>query len=163
MAVGAGVRWLARRGVAKSVDEATASLEDRMPASVRKAANALPGDLMRVGGAASVAGKTARRTGSTVARVAFRDRLARAKSNFREETEISRRELTSEYARYADGDSAALEALLDLRDLDAEPIPSVPSPITAGRRRFRRPLPAAAVPRMQRSYQKPVKPWDRSR
>ncbi len=133
-----------------------------------RAANALPGDLVRVGGAATVAGRTARR--SSVALVnsvgrnrVIQDRLARAKLTVRAQSEVIRREMMSDYARYVDGDSAALEALLDLRDVEAEPIPEVPQPVALGRFRFRRSLADEQVGRVQRTYRKPVKPWDRSR
>jgi hypothetical protein len=174
MIIGAGVRQVARWGAARSIDEATAAIEDRLPASVVRAANAMPGDVLRVGGAAAVSARAARRTTSLAARtstgiVRFGPRQRRrlgaridaARFDLADAAENARRELKSDYARFVDGEGAALEALLDLRDVESEPIPPVPAPVAAGRRRFRRSLPSADVARVQRTYKRPVKAWDR--
>lgn len=179
--IGAGVKFFARQGVSRSVDDATAAIEQRLPAPIVTVAKAMPGDLLRAGGTAAVSAKAARRTGALAARggvAAARgsravarfapdqrqrlsDSINRAKSLVRDETEAVRREMMSDYARHVDGESAALEALLDLRDVEAEPIPDVPPAVAPGRRRFRRPLPAPEVARAQRTYRRPRNSWDR--
>ncbi len=188
--LGAGAKWLARRGLGNSVNQAATELEDRLPQSVAKLANALPGDVLRVGGTAAVAGRAAKRTGmlavrggSVAARTSaavaksgsaaahlvpstkqrFGARAAAAKRAWQDETEAARKELASDYARHVDGDEAGLETLLDRRDVEAQPLPMVQTAVNPGRRRFRRPPPAPEVPRMQRSYRRPEKAWDRPR
>ncbi len=184
MAAGAGVRFVARRGVEKSIDDASRALEDKLPEPVVKMADKLPGDLIRAGGAATVASRGAARTGRSVtsatraaAKVAphlsprnrprpvrgLSDRIELARSAIRSETDTARRELASDYARHTEGDAAALEALLDLRDVEETPLPEVPDAIETGRRRFRPELPKPPVNRVQRTYQQKPKPWDKKR
>jgi len=174
----AGVRYVARKGVTKSVDEAAIGLEERLPDHIIRVANALPGDAVRVGAAATVAGRAAKRTGLTVRRTGssaarlmprsvprptqqLGDRLARIQTRVRQESEPIRRELKSEYARYVDGESAALDALLDRRDVEADPLPELPPAVRRGRFRFRRQLSGPSQPRVQRTYRQHQNSWDR--
>ncbi len=194
MLLGAGVKYAARRGVGRSVDEAASKLEERLPASVVRAANALPGDVIKAGGAAAVSAKAARRgssvavrtgsaamrTGAVAARVtragvtmrprqAIADRLRSARDSVTDQAELDRRDLLRDFRYFnagggSAGETAATEALLDLRSdersLDA-PIPLTPPPIPRGRRRFVAALRAPEVGRVQRTYRPPQKPWDR--
>ena len=193
MIVGAGVKYVAQRGVGRSVDEASARIEERLPATVVKAANALPGDLIRAGGAATVSARAAQRgavaaqrgakaarTGSVVAvRVtragvghrphrAIAERLRIAGQVISAQAQLDERDLRSDLQRYIvggqAGERAATEALLDRRSgRPDDPLPSVPEPVRSGRRRFVRALPAPEIARVQRSYQRPQRPWDRRR
>lgn len=181
-------RTLARLGlkskIDRSIDQAAADLEDRLPASVVRAADLLPGDLVRSGGVAIAAGQRtkgaagqARRVAGSTRKVAastkastqavtgarrdVSDRIRSLADEVRVESESARRRLKSDVVRQTEGEGPALEALLDLRDLDEDPIPDVPAPVQPGRRRFRPALPPAPVNRVQRSYRRAVKPWDR--
>lgn len=175
-------RTLARLGLKnkldRSIDNATADLENRLPTPVVKAAEKLPGDLVRSGGAAIVAtqrsrdaagqarklaGTTKRSTQRvTSARRDLRDRVRSVAGEVRDESEIARRRIKSDVLRETEGEGAALDALLDLRDdNDATPLPEVPPGVKTGRRRFRPALPEAPVNRVQRTYRRPTKPWDR--
>ncbi len=180
MLVRAGVRQMASR----SVDVATDRLEERLPDSVVRAANVLPGDLMRVGGSAVIAAEAARSTAVVAKRASagvrkagfgagslvfkarslparvhdLRDSIAR---DIAVETESSRRSLMADFQRELRGEAAAINALLDLRGTNKEPLPDVPPPIQRGRRRFVPQLGSAAPNRVQRTYQKPIKAWDR--
>lgn len=186
-AVGAGVKYVARTGVGRSVDEAAAKIEDRLPAPVAKAANALPGDIVKAGGAAVVSARAARQSaraaktgGLVAARVtkagvqltsqatsmrpgpAVTDRLRSARRSIADQAEADERELRADFLRYAGDEEGATNALLDRRDTrSAGPLPEVPAPVDAGRRRFVAPRRAAEVDRVQRSYRRPAKPWDR--
>lgn len=197
MAVGAGVSYLSKRKAERSVDKATEMLEDRLPAPLARVADALPPEVVRAGGAvvaassaartAAVAAKTgARATGTAVsfsrtaggalrqaadtavdARRSVVERLGNASEELREQADLDRRQLTSDYLRYSEGDGPALEALLDARDdhpldgLHLDELPETPDPVAAGRRRYRPGLPAAPVNRVRRTYNRPTKPWDR--
>lgn len=197
MLVGAGVRWLARRGVGRSVDEAATEIEERLPPSVARAVNALPGDVMKAGGAAVVSARAAQRgaivaqRGAVVAQrgavVAHRGaraggslaaRAARVGRSARDaagagadavglQAEADERDMRSDLQRYLHGgglagERAATEALLDLRRRDSDlPLPTIPDPVARGRRRFVPALSAPDVGRVQRSYRRPSKPWDR--
>lgn len=187
MALGAGVRYLARRGVGRSVDDAAAEIEDRLPAPVVRAANALPGDIVKAGGAAVVSARAARRsagvakTGGEAAakvtragvqlsgqvaslrpRAAVTDRLRSAREAVADQADIEQRELRADFLRYQGDERGATDALLDARRRpDRGPIPEVPNPIEPGRRRFRGSRATPEVARVQRSYRRPTKPWDR--
>lgn len=127
------VRLLARRTTARSVDQATADLEARLPAPVQKALKAAPADAVRLGGSAVVAGRTARRVAvnthrATKATADGRRRVAAEISRIRNlrtdigrEAEQRRRELTAEYLRVTRGNGAADDALMDIR---TEPPPT---------------------------------------
>lgn len=181
-------RFLARVGLKRSldhkVDKAKADIESRLPTQVVKAADKLPIDIVRAGGAAVVAGQTSRALGErAVSAGAVAKRAIESGANLtgsvlaagadlkqagndlaseiRAESDHTRREIKADIARDTQGEAAALEALLDVRDAEAEPIPEVGNPIQKGRRRFRPSLPTPPVNRMQRTYRRPVKPWDR--
>lgn len=89
------------------------------------------------------------------------ERVADAAGDLRIQSELDRRELKAAYVRHTEGDGPGLEARLDLRSIDDEPIPETPDPVSAGRRRFRPALPSPPVNRVQRSYRRSTKPWDR--
>jgi hypothetical protein len=184
--MGAGVKYVARRGVGKSVDEAAARIEERLPATVVKAANVLPGDLIKAGGAAAVSARAAQRgarvakTGGVVAarvtragvslrsRPGVADRIRSAREAVSDQADLDARDLRSDVQRYLvggqAGERAATEALLDLRSPRSDdPLPTVPEPIRRGRHRFVRALPGPEVARVQRTYRRPQKPWDRRR
>lgn len=178
--------WLARtltrlglkNKLDRSIDTAAADLENRLPAPVVKAAEKLPGDLVRSGGAAIVATQRSRDAANQARRIASgtkrsTDRVVTARrhlfdtaqsvvSEVRDESETARRRIKSDVLRETEGEAAALDALLDLRESDDDkPLPDVPPAVRSGRRRFRPALPAAPVNRVQRTYRKPTKPWDR--
>ncbi len=175
--IGWGAKSLARRGMHKSVDKAAKEIEDRLPEPVRKVAERLPGDVVRAGGTAmvaidqtrvatnrarAVAGTTRQASGAVGdARRQLRDRIGAVRSDVRDESESARRRIKSDVLRDREGPGAALDALLDLRDVEEEPLPEVPEAVGRGRRRHRRALPEAPVNRVQRSYRRSVKPWDR--
>lgn len=187
MAVGAGVRYLARRGVGRSVEEAAADIEDRLPASVVKAANALPGDVVKAGGAAVVSARAARQSakvaknggavaarvtkagvqlsaqaGSLRPRAAITGKIRDARSSIADQAEADERSLRADFLRYTGDEAGATNALLDVRDRRSnDPLPEVPEPVQEGRRRFVAPRPKPEVGRMQRSYRRPTKPWDK--
>ncbi len=175
-------RTLTRIGVKnkldRSIDSATADLENRLPAPVVKAAEKLPGDIVRSGGAAIVATQRSRDAAVQAKRIAsgtkrstervvtarrhLFDSVRSAASEVRDESEMIRRQMKSDVLRETEGEGAALDALLDLRDSPIdEPLPEVPPAVSSGRRRFRPGLPAAPVNRVQRTYRRPTKPWDR--
>ncbi len=186
MVVGAAVGYVSKRKVHGEVGRAAERLETGMPAPLARVVSALPGDLARVGGTAIVVGHGANRaargaviTTRVVGRIGRRSgaiartsaegvaalerrrrtieaRVRSAAGALEYEIEQERRRLKSDAVRETEGDAAALEALLDLRVSDPTPLPSVPDPIAAGRRRHRPSLPAAPVPRVQRTYQRPI-------
>lgn len=178
MALGTGASYLSKWVAARTINAATQQFEDRLPAPVAKVINVLPGDLMRVGGTAMVAGTAVRSAGRASRRAAkvasaststLRGRkaavdalLADAAAEWRREIHGERRRFRSDLVRLTRGPDAALEALLDLRadgGANLQELPLTPEPIPAGRRRPLR-LPAPFVDRVQRSYRPPVKPWD---
>ncbi|MEM7326259.1 MAG: hypothetical protein AAF531_24455 [Actinomycetota bacterium] len=132
LVIGGVARFLARRTTARSVDQATADLEARLPAPVQKALKAAPADAVRLGGSAVVAGRTARRVAvnthrATKATADGRRRLAAEVGRIRNlrtdigrEAENRRRELKAEYLRITRGNGAADDALMDVR---TEPLP----------------------------------------
>lgn len=187
MAIGAGVRFVARRGVGRSVDQAAAQLEERLPAPVAKVASVLPGDVVKAGGAAIVSARAAQqgaraaqKGGVVAARVTKAGVQAGAKANamrprpdvanriravrsaIDEQSSMDERELRADFLRYQGDHEGATDALLDLRDPSRRPpIPEIPEPVEPGRRRFVRRRSEAPVARVQRSYRRPTKPWDR--
>lgn len=186
-AVGAGVKYVARTGVGRSVDEAAAKIEDRLPAPVAKAANALPGDIVKAGGAAVVSARAARqsarvaKTGGLFAAKATKagvqltsnasslrpstavsGRMRDARRSISNQAELDERELRADFLCYTGDEEGATNALLDLRDERSDgPLPEVPDAVQKGRRRFTAPRRAPEVGRVQRSYRRPGKPWDR--
>ncbi len=191
MAIGVAVNYATRRKVQRDVSRAAERFDTGMPTPLARVVSALPGDLARVGGTAIVVGHGANRaargavvTTRAVGRLGRRSgaivrtsadgvaaferrrrsldaRLRSARGELDHEIEQERRRLKSEAVREAEGDAAALEALLDLRTTDSAPLPTVPDPIAEGRRRHRVPLPPAPVARVQRTYQRPVESWNR--
>lgn len=182
------VRYLARRSVGRSIDGAARSLEERLPPPVSRALDAVPVDVVRAGGSVVVAGRVARRaavTGAKAGRTATRRvqrpirmvRRIRARggglgAELEDEIEQARRRLTSRYLLATRGRAAADDALLDLRFPDRAapgdddggpvdtPLPELPQPVAPGRRRAdrrRRP----PVDRVQRTYHRPIRSWDR--
>lgn len=145
MAVATAARAVLRRGSSRQVDAATAELEARLPASVGEALTTLPGDPLRVGGRALVAGRSARRAAEGAGRASRAanegrrrvgrglDRAAlvigrrprpiqearlvvdRIEADVRHETDESRRELRSRMLANSRGRGAADDALLDRR------------------------------------------------
>ncbi len=186
MAIGAVVSYASKAKATRDIDRATDALQERLPEPVNRAVQALPGDLPRLGGAAVVAknnaartaratvivtkaaGRTGRQLGgagrqvSGMRRTAM-ERISAVQSELSHEIEHERRRLKSDAVRETEGEAAALEALLDLRATEVEPLPEVPTPIDTGRRRHRPALPEAPVGRVQRSYLPPVNAWDRPR
>ncbi len=126
-AVGAAVRFVLRRSAGRSVDRATAEIEDRLPEPVRKALDRVPADPIRAGGSALVAAKTAKRvaSGSVKASQLANDRRRRLANGIERirsigdeigrESDRSARELKAQYLRATEGHRAADDALLDLR------------------------------------------------
>lgn len=187
LAAGAAVRFALRRSAARSVDRATADLEDRLPAPVRRALDMVPADAARAGGSAVVAARTARKVAvsSRTASKAVNDRRRRVTEHWHRlrsigteigaEAESKRRELKAEYLRATDRPGEADDVLLDVRaggaagdngsgadaDLRDQPLDSIAQPVRPGRRRARRPVPAPPVNRAQRSYRPRSMPWDR--
>lgn len=191
LAVGAATRWALRRVTARSIDQATAEFEQRLPAPVKRAiddhrlANAIPIDPVRTGGSALAAGRAAKRASQLAAdttrtagaaRRSVIDRVGAVRSigaDLNHETETARRELTSRYLRSTRGPGPADDALLDLRNPvradrgeddehdGALPLDRVPEPVTTGRRRAPRRRIRSEVPRVQRSYRPRTRPWDR--
>ncbi len=178
MALGTGASYLSKWVAARTINAATQQFEDRLPAPVAKAINILPGDLMRVGGTAMVAGaavRSAGRAGRRAAKVAtagtstLRGRkaavdalLAGASDEWQRQVEGERRRLRGDLLRLTRGPDAALDALLDLRSGERLQPPDLlltPEPIPVGRRRPLR-LPVPLIDRVQRSYRPRVKPWD---
>lgn len=167
MAVGAAVSYAGKTKAKRDVDRATEALQERLPEPLHRAA--------RVGGAAIVArnhsasaakatvavtrtaGSLTRTAGSATRAAGSVSRRARnVRGELAEEIERERRRFKSDVVRQTEGEAAALEALLDLRDRELPPLPEVPAPIRSGRRRHVPPLPAAPVARVQRTYQRPT-------
>jgi hypothetical protein len=168
MAATAAGRWFLRRITNRSVDAATNELAEKLPDQVVKAADALPGDVMRAGGATLAAGRVAAK-GIGAANNRARDRAQRNVDAFRAEvaveTELAKRSLWSDFLRFSGRADDATDALLDLRATvhpKSEPGSAflrVPPPVFAGRRRGRQPRPDK-VKRVKRSYLRPINPWD---
>lgn len=161
----------------KSIDKAAANLDDKMPMLLSKSLDRLPGDMTRAGGAVVVAGQGAKSAGSaarnaaaTARRIAAAPRSGHKAVSSRVhgmrdelaiESDEAYRRIKSEMLRETQGDAAALDALLDLRPISQEPIPSVGPPVGTGRRRNRPELPSAPINRVRRTYQQTTRPWDR--
>ena len=172
VALGAVLRALTQRTRQRSVDEATDELAERLPDPVVKALDSAPGDLLRAGGSAMVAGRMARsagsrsrRVGSTVKRI--RDQWSNpgqavqaARDQWRYESALAERELWADYHRAQGDHAAADEALLDRRRHVERPLPPIPDPVPAGRTRARRRV-DTTVDRVQRTYRRRSRPWDR--
>jgi hypothetical protein len=203
LAIGALGRFAVRAMTEREVNKVADQLDERLPASVRAAADRLPGDPIKSGAQAVVAGRSLRRAANGSARAAkaandgrravsaqagragaqvgrLADRAAAVgelRQEVRRESELARRELHAHRLQVSGaGRAAADDALLDRRSptesLDlgvddphadgdaAHPLDRIPEPVTSGRRRFRA-RPEALVQRVQRSYRKPTRPWDR--
>lgn len=206
-------RTVLRRGASRQVDSASADLEERLPEPVRQALTRLPGDPVRLGGSAVVAGRSARQVAAGAGRVsraaddgrrrlgrgvdraatAFdgRPRPARSGRNLAErlgaelraETDDHERDLRSRMLLGSRGQAAADDALLDRRSsndeltttadvwdagvVDADvwdvvdAVPEPPPAVRPGRRRAPRRRAVEQVPRVQRTYRQPRRPWDR--
>lgn len=184
MVLGWAAKRVGRSRIESSVDRAAAKIEERLPDPVAKIVERLPGDAARAGGAVVVAGQGAKGATSVARSVAagghklaqsgrssmrsyrsparsVSDRVHELRDEIAIESDAEHRRIRSDMLRETDGDGAALDALLDLRPVEADPLPSVPEPIAPGRRRFRAALPAPPVNRMRRTYRQPTKPWDR--
>lgn len=180
-ALGALARFALRRLSVRSVDRATADLEDRLPAPMRKAMEIMPADAARAGGSALAAGRTAKRMATGTRRASQlvgdrRTRMAETVQRVRSigdditaEAEQRRRELKADYLRSTEGNGPADDVLLDLRPeiadgpsaLDDE-LPELVEPVRSGRWRADRRLGReTTVNRVQRSYRPRSKPWDR--
>ncbi len=129
-------------------------------------------------------GRRVRSLGLTRPRTAARDLGQRFEHDARRESELARRELRSRLLDHLAGPAPSDDLLLDLRDADrldldvgyaqseqvgvdsietiesAEPTHS--APVQSGRWRATHPRPEQ-VDRVQRTYQRPRRPWDRSR
>ena len=100
--------------------------------------------------------------------------MVRLGAEVRAETDDRRRQLRSRMLLHSRGRTAADDALLDRRTmagelldpgdeidfLDVDPV-GPPPPVRAGRWRAPRPRPEPPVARVQRTYQRPRRPWDR--
>lgn len=172
VALGAALRTLTRRSRERTVDDATRELAQRLPESVVNAFDAAPGDLLRVGGSAVAAGRTARSLGHGSRRVGSATRRLRRRwsdpagaareirGQWRRESELAERELWAEYHRAQGDHDAADDALLDRRHRpEATPLPSIPDPVRSGRPHRNRPV-ARLANRAQRTYRQATKPWD---
>lgn len=145
VAVASLARTLLRRGASRQVDEASADLEQRLPEPVRSVLTRLPGDPVRLGGGAVVAGRSARQVavgagrvsraadggrrrllrGADRAATAFdgrprparsgRDLAERFGAEVRAERAASERDLRSQMLLGSRGRAAADDALLDRR------------------------------------------------
>ena len=141
-----------------------ASEAARKSASVARTAAGATGTAISAGRTAggavkSVSGSMSRH------RMAFGRQIAAVADDLKVQSELDRRELKADYLRHTEGDGPALEALLDLRadegSTNPGPLPETPDAVPAGRRRYRPALPSAPVNRVQRSYRRSTKPWDR--
>lgn len=184
MVLGAGASRFGQYKAGKAVDRATEQIERKIGPGPAKVVRALPGDVLRVGGAAVASGQvavTAARTSQHAAELAYgagrvghrtlrsvgrtrkavRGRVDAMTGEWRDLTDLERRRLRAEYLRHTEGDDAAFAALLDVRTApEPQPLPETPAPVPGGRRRFRQPLPAAPVNRVQRTYRRARKAWD---
>lgn len=127
LAIGTVVRFVVRRSTARSVDQVTADIEERLPAPARKLMQVVPDSAVRAGGSAVVMGRTARRVATGTRRATQvagdrRDRISQGIQRIRHigdevaiEAEQRRRELKADYLRSTEGHGPADDALLDLR------------------------------------------------
>lgn len=174
-AAGAAVRFVLRRSAGRSVDRATAEIEDRLPEPVRKVLDRVPADPARVGGSAIVAAKTAKRVASGSRKASqlandrrrqFADGVERIRSigdEIGRETDRSARELKAQYLRETEGTTAADDALLDLRPhhFEHDELPEVKEPVRSGRWKADLRQKSALVDRVKRTYRPQTRPWDR--
>lgn len=161
-------RWFLRRLTGRSVDAATNELVEKLPDRVVKAADALPGDVMRAGGATLAASRVAAK-GIKVTSKAAKDQTQRNLDEIRNdiaiETEQARRSLWSDFLRFSGRTDEATDVLLDMRAKGGSHVKpgkafrNVPRPVAAGRRLLNRREPEP-VGRVQRTYRKAPKPWD---
>lgn len=211
VAVATLARTALRRGASRQVDEASADLEQRLPEPVRTVLDRVPGDAIRVGGSAVVAGRSARQVAAGAGRVsraaddgrrrlgrnldrattAFdarprpvrsgRELAARFGVDVRAETDNTDRDLRSRMLLNSRGRGAADDALLDRRpdrpeiiDADivspgtedwweqgADDLAETPAPVRPGRWRAPRRRAREQVARVQRTYQRPRRSWER--
>ncbi len=199
MALAAAARTLLRRDGSRRVDEASTELEERLPDRVVMALDAMPGDPLRRGGQAVVAGRSARRVAAEAGRatraadrgrrrvagaidraadlVEGRPRPAAAGRalgerfgvEVRTESDRAQRELRSQMLGHSRGRAAADDAMLDRRepfggviDLESDRSdPEPPAPVRQGRFRAPRRRTSVVVDRVQRTYHRPRRPWDR--
>lgn len=161
-------RWFLRRVTNRSVDAATNELAEKLPDRVVHAADALPGDVMRAGGATLAASRVAAKgikATTNVAREQTQKNFSEIRGDIAIETENARRSLWSDFLRFTGRHDEATDALLDRRtsvDPKSEPGSAfrwVPGPVATGRRFLRR-KPLEPVDRLQRSYRPRTKPWD---
>lgn len=150
VALASVARTVLRFGASRRVDEASADLEQRLPEPVRSALDRVPGDPIRIGGGAVVAGRSARQVAAGAGRLsraaddgrrrlgrglgrasaavgarphparAGRDLAARFGAEVRDEAEHSRRDLRSQMLLNSRGRTAADDALLDRRTWDID-------------------------------------------
>ncbi len=178
MALGAGASYVSKLTARRSIDQATQRIEDRLPTSLVKVAGVLPGDVLRVGGTAVVAGNATMAAGriarsasgaavggtrSLRARKAAADALlGDLRSDWRVEVDRERRVLRAALYRRTRGADAGFDEFLDVRSVDGlhSPLPMEPAPVAAGRRRPSPTLPSVMINRVQRSYRPPIKAWD---
>ncbi len=168
MAATAVGRWFLKRVTNRSVDAATNELADKLPDPVVRAADSLPGDVMRAGGATLAASRVAVK-GLGAASNRAKDRAQQNVDDFRSEvateTELAKRSLWSDFLSYTGRTDEATDALLDLRttvDPKSDPgaaFSRVPRPVSTGRRLVVRKGPEKAK-RVRRSYRQQIKPWD---
>ncbi len=94
-----------------------------------------------------------------------RDGIADARADWERATDLEWRRHRADLARGDGDETAATEAWLDVRTSpdDAWTPPATPEPVDAGRRRHVPELPEPPVNRVQRTYQRPRKAWDRTR
>ena len=161
-------RWFVRRITGRTVDAATDELADKLPDRVVKAADAMPGDVMRAGGATLAAGRVAAKgikvTGAKAKEQTQRN-LDDIRSDIAVESEIARRSLWSDFLSFSGRHDEATDALLDLRSgrrrgEDAEVVfRRIPNPVKAGRKLLSR-SEQEPVGRVQRSYRPAKKTWD---
>lgn len=177
-AVGAGARYVVRRGTARAVAGQRERLAEQLPARVVKVADRLPGDPLAAGSSMAVAGKAAKSmvgvsnsarqtTHRQIKRIGgWRERPARLRYMFDREIGESARQLRSEYRRATEGVEAATDELLDRRrsSIDDDDIwDEVPAPVARGRFRRRLRSRPNRPARPQRTYRPPTKPWERLR
>ncbi len=161
-------RWFVRRLTGRTVDAATDELADKLPDRVVKAADALPGDVMRAGGATLAASRVAAKgiqATSNRAKEQTQRNLDDIRSEIEVESEVARRSLWADFLRFNGRHDEATDALLDVRDNrsdDDDPaamFKRLPNPVAAGRKLLGK-AEEEPVARVQRSFRPAKKPWD---
>lgn len=96
---------------------------------------------------------------------AARGGVSDLRSDWERATDLEWRRHRADLARGEGDETAATDAFLDVRTSprDAWEPPARPEPIASGRRRHVPELPPTPVGRVQRTYQRPTKAWDRVR